>query len=273
VVKTDNSGTGDGNRVLRLPPTGRAEYLRAAVEALEPWYLRDIGLGAVVEELVEGVTFTSPSVQVDITPDRQVTVISTHEQVLGGDNGQVYLGCRLPADSSYGSLLASYGQAVGQALAERGALGRLSVDFAAALQPSGAWEVYGLEINLRKGGTSHPYAGLRNLAPGRYDGARGRWLTEDGSERSYRATDNLVDPAWVGRDVDEVIGTVRAAGLAFDRRRRTGVVLHMFSGLEIDGRFGLTAFGISPEHADEIYRSAVDALSERPAEEELSVPV
>lgn len=260
VVKTDDSGAGDGNRVIRFSPRNAAGDVRAVVEAFEPWFLADIALGAVVEELVAGAAFTSPSVQLEIDPDGGVTVLSTHEQILGGENGQVYIGCELPAHRAYSSRLAAYGEAVGRVLAARGALGRLSIDFAAVECPTGGWEVYGLEINLRKGGTTHPYSALRHLAPGGYDGASGRWLTDDGSPRCYRATDNLLDPGWCGREPGDVIAAVRAAGLEFDRVTGTGVVLHMFCGLAVDGRLGLTAIGRSAEEAQALYDAAARAL-------------
>ena len=233
------------------------------MESFEPWFLADVPLGVVVEELVVGTEVTSPSVQIDIAPGGHVEVLSTHEQMMGGDNGQVYLGCEFPADPGYGYKLAAYGRAVGRVLADRGALGRLCVDFVAARSGSGRWRVYGLEINLRKSGTTHPFSVLRHLAPGRYDSRTGRWVTEDGEERCYRATDNLVDPAWHGRPAEEVIHAIRSAGLDFDPQTRTGVVLHMFCGLSIDGRLGLTAVGTSPEHATELYDAAVTALSVR----------
>ncbi|HLN76398.1 MAG TPA: peptide ligase PGM1-related protein [Nocardioidaceae bacterium] len=273
VVKADNSGAGDGNRVIRFSHACTVEQVRSAVEAFEPWYLADILRGGVVEELVVGTAFTSPSVQVDIDPDGHVTVLSTHEQLLGGDDGQVYEGCRFPADEAYGNRLASYGNAVGEVLARRGALGRFCVDFAAVQRPSGRWEVYGLEINLRKSGTSHPYTALRNLAPGCYDGPSGRWHTDDGEERCYRSTDNLVDPNWYGRPADDVISAVRTAGLEFDRQSRTGVVLHMLCGLDIDARIGLTAIGTSPDHADSLYQAAVTALSVDAVQSRVPLPV
>lgn len=261
VVKTDNSGTGDGNRILRFDDYGSVADLRAAVESFEPWYLDDLPLGAVVEEFLVGTEFTSPSVQVDIAPDGRVDVLSTHEQILGGDNGQVYVDCEFPADPAYGFKLSTYGRAVGRALADRGALGRLCVDFAAVRSGGRRWQVHGLEINLRKSGTTHPYSALRNLAPGRYDGSSGQWITEDGSERCYRSTDNLVDPSWLGRPAEGVISAIRSAGLDFDHDSRTGVVLHMFCGLDIDGRLGMTAIGTSPGHSEELYDAAVAALS------------
>lgn len=262
VVKTDNSGAGDGNRVIRIPASPDREDLRVRVQALESWYLEDVtNGGAVVEELIGGPQLASPSVQVEITPDGGVNVHSTHEQVLGGDSGQVYVGCDFPARTTYSERLATYGAAVGHALADRGALGRFGVDFMVVKQGPGDWALYGLEINLRKSGTTHPYAALRNLVPGRYDTGSGRWVAEDGTPRCYRSTDNLVDPTWTGRDPAEVISTVRAAGLEFDRDSRTGVVLHMLCSLDVDGRLGLTAIGTSPEHAADLYQAATAALS------------
>lgn len=263
VIKLDDSSTGDGNRVVRFADASTPAEVQAAVESLEPWYLSDLASGAVVEELVTGHELSSPSVQVDIAPGGRVEVIATHEQLLGGANGQVYLGCRFPADAGYGSLLASYGAAVGKLLAEQGAMGRVCVDFAAVRSASSGWRVYGLEINLRKSGTSHPLALLQSLVPGHYDGPTGRWSSHDGTERCYCSTDSLVDPAWHRRSADDVVDAVRSAGLEFDPRSGIGAVLHMFIGLEIDGRIGLTTIGRSPGHAERLYQAAVAAIQGR----------
>jgi PGM1 C-terminal domain len=253
VIKHDDSGAGDGNQVVDLRTPGD---LRSRLEALPEWYLDDLALGAVVEELITGTRFTTPSVQIDVLPDGRVVVLATHEQVMGGTGGQVYMGCRFPADSSYAGMLARYGRAVGERLAEHGVLGRSSIDFAAARDARGRWHLHALEVNLRKGGTTHPYAALRNLAPGHYDEAAGRWFTAKGSARAYWATDNLVDPAWQGVAPKRVIDQVASAGLQFDPAKGTGVVLHMLSCLAIDGRLGLTAIGTSPDHAAQLYEAA-----------------
>jgi PGM1 C-terminal domain len=265
VVKLDNSGAGDGNVVIDLRPVGGGpagdEQLRARVAALPEWYLGELGAGGVVEELIAGARFASPSVQLDISPDGEVAVLSTHEQVLAGETGQVYTGCRFPADPAYAGELARHGQAIGELLARRGVVGRLSVDSAAAGDEAGGWRVFALEVNLRKGGTTHPYTVLRNLVPGRYDTETGQWVAADGSARWYWSTDNLVDPAWLGLPPATVVKAVADAGLQFDHGTGTGVVLHMLSCLAIDGRFGLTAIGRTPEQAAALYqatRSAVD---------------
>jgi hypothetical protein len=189
-----------------------------------------------------------------------VKVLATHEQVLGGDTGQVYMGCRFPADPAYVSELARHGEAIGKLLASRGVVGRLSVDFAAVQNDSGKWHIYALEINLRKGGTTHPYVVLSHLVPGSYDPAAGAWEAADGTRRWYWATDNLVDESWLGLAPDAVIRAVAAAGLHFDSRTGTGVVLHMLSCLAIDGRFGLTAIGRTPEQAADLYERTATAV-------------
>jgi hypothetical protein len=261
VVKLDNSGTGIGNRVVRFTDTSSPAQLRAAVESLGPDYLSALASGAVVEELITGHRFASPSVQVDIEPGGRVQVISTHEQLHGGPDGQSYVGCLFPAVPSYRHHLTTHGEAVGKLLANRGAIGRFSVDFAAArTSTSSRWQLYGLEINLRRSGTSHPLSLLHNLAPGHYDGIAGTWSVGDGSQRYYRSTDNLVDPAWRGRPAGDVIDAIDRAGLAFDERHGVGSVLHMLNGLEVDGVVGLTTIGRSPEHMQRLYRAAVEAL-------------
>ena len=258
VVKHDDSGAGDGNVVIDL-----RGHLRADVESLPEWYLRDLLSGGVVEERVEGVAFSSPSAQVDVRPDGTVVVLATHEQELGGAEGQVYMGCRFPADATYAGELGRHAHAVGEALSGRGAVGRLSVDFAVARDAGGGHSVHALEINLRKGGTTHPYAVLRNHVPGRYDVEAGRWVAAaDGSARAYRATDNLVNPGWVGLPPATVLRAVGDRGLHLDHGRGTGVVLHMLSCLAVDGRFGLTAIGRDADHAAELFdgaRAAVEA--------------
>ena len=272
VVKHDDSGAGDGNVVLDVRGMHHADdaeaWLRTAVEALPEWYRNDLLAGGVVEERIAGEQFSSPSAQVDIRPDGEVVVLATHEQVLGGEGGQVYLGCKFPADPRYAARLADHAARIGQRLAELGALGRFSVDYVAAADAAGLWDVYAIEVNLRKGGTTHPYAALRNLVPGRYDVDSGAWIAEDGSSRAYTSSDNLVHESWLGLEPADVIDWVARAGLQFDPTRKVGTVLHMLSGLAIDGRFGATAIAGSREEADAMFeqvREVTQRLADRRA--------
>jgi hypothetical protein len=257
VVKHDDSGAGDGNVVLSLG----GDDLELTVRALPDWYLADLTAGGIVEERITGEEFRSPSAQVDVRPDGGVDLIATHEQDLGGPDDQVYLGCRFPAAAEYAGLIGRHAVATGAELARHGVVGRVAVDFAVARREGGDWDVRALEINLRKGGTTHPYAALRNLVPGRYDADDGCWYADrDGAARAYQATDNLVDPAWLGLRPRDVIGVLRRRGIAFDRTRGEGVVPHMLSCLAIDGRFGLTAVGRDADHAADLVQATREAV-------------
>lgn len=260
VIKHDNSGSGDGNAVIRFGASDAAA-IRAHVEALPGWYLGDLQSGGVVEELIAGREFTSPSAQIDLSPEGGVRVLATHEQILGGTDGQVFMGCRFPALPLYAGELAEHAAAIGRRLAERGVVGRASIDFAAARDDGGPWRTFALEVNLRKGGTTHTYAALRNLVPGSYDADAGLWIADDGTHRAYAATDNLVDPAWVGLPPWRVIDHLADAGLRFDRASGTGVVMHMLSGLAVDGRFGLIAIGRTPREAQSLQDAVVDRMA------------
>ena len=59
--------------------------------------------GGIVEERI--VELRRPSVQLRIRPDRNVELLSTHDQLLGGASGQSYLGCIFPADPAYSRLI------------------------------------------------------------------------------------------------------------------------------------------------------------------------
>ena len=271
VIKHDDSGAGDGNIVIELAPMAASgdprAWLRERIAALPEWYLADLAAqGGVVEQRITGARFRSPSAQADIRPDGSVQVLATHEQVLGGPERQVYLGCPFPADPAYAPELARHAEAIGHHLARAGALGRFAVDFVAAADDDGPWRVHAIEVNLRKGGTTHPYTALRNLVPGRYDADRGAWVSgRDGSRRAYSATDNLVDPRWTGLEPAAVIDAVRVAGLGFGHETGTGAVLFMLSGLAIDGRMGVVAIERTPEAAqrlEQAVRRAVDELAE-----------
>ncbi|HTE73682.1 MAG TPA: peptide ligase PGM1-related protein [Actinomycetes bacterium] len=258
-MKHDDSGAGDGNAVIDL----RGD-VRGDVESLPAWYLRDLRAGGVVEERVEGVAFSSPSAQVDVLPDGRVVVLATHEQELGGAGNQVYMGCRFPAEPAYAAELGRHAAAVGAALARRGAVGRMGVDFAVARDADGRHALRAPVVNLRKGGTTHPFTVLRSHVPGRYDVEAGRWVAAaDGSARAYRGTDNLVNPGWLGLPPATVLRAVGDRGLHLDHETGTGVVLHMLSCLAVDGRFGLTAVGRDADHAAELFagaRAAVEAV-------------
>ena len=174
ILKLDRGVSGLGNAIVDV---GRALDDDALADALELEdteavvgdYLRALAdQGGIVEELIEGEDLRSPSVQLRISPAGQVDILSTHDQVLGGPNGQTYFGCRFPADPEYAPRIAIEALKVGRRLAREGVIGRCAVDFVAVRQDD-AWQPYAIEINLRCGGTTHPFMAISTLTDGVYD--------------------------------------------------------------------------------------------------------
>ena len=216
----------------------------------------------MVEEWIEAVEMRSPSAQLDIAPTGEVTLVSTHDQILGGSSGQSYLGCRFPAEPSYAPAIGRLAMRIGDRLAELGATGRCAIDFVVARDGCGTWRPYAIELNLRKGGTTQPYATLAHLTGGQYDADTATFLTPSGEPRHYVATDHLELEELRGLGCGGVLSLTRGTSLSFDRMRRCGPVFHMLSSIDELGRAGFTAIADSAASADAMYHSVQRTLCE-----------
>ncbi len=215
--------------------------------------------GGIVEERIEGDDFRSPSAQLRISPSGQVDILSTHDQVLGGPHGQTYFGCRFPADPEYAPQIAAEALKVGRRLAREGVIGRCAVDFVAVRQ-DGGWASYAIEINLRCGGTTHPFMAISTLTDGIYDPLAGEFRTRLGDLKHYVATDHLDAPGYQALTPDDLLDVVSERALGWDAERETGVALHMVSALAVAGRIGLTAIGDTPTDASALYSELKQTL-------------
>ena len=189
-------------------------------------------------------------------------VLSTHEQILGGPSGQTYLGCCFPAADAYRLELMRHGQAVGEALASEGCLERYAVDFIAR-RINGAWDVQAIEVNLRQGGTTHPYMALRAITTGQLDPASGLFLAPTGHPLHYRATDNFTDPQLRGLLPADLIDLVAEADLHYDPARLRGSVFHLLGCLSEFGKLGMTCLGRSDAEAAQVYDATAAQLVRR----------
>jgi hypothetical protein len=152
-----------------------------------------------------------------------------------------------------------HGQAVGEALAKEGCLERYAVDFIARCI-NGVWDVQAIEVNLRQGGTTHPYMALRAITTGQLDPATGLFLAPTGQPLHYRATDNLVDPQLRGLLPADLIDIVAEASLHYDPARLRGSVFHLLGCLSEFGKLGMTCVATSPTEADQVYGATKAAL-------------
>ena len=272
-IKLDEGFSGEGNAVFSYDgaPEGRdlARWVKdelprrirfeAQAETWEHYRHKFAQMGGIVECWVEGEEVRSPSVQCRINPLGEAAVVSTHDQVLGGPSGQIFLGSTFPADAAYSRDLKEAGQRVGEALRRRGALGRFAIDFI-SVERGGRWEHNAIEINLRKGGTTHPYLILRFLTDGAYDPEDGTYCTPTAKPCYYYASDNLQSPAYKGLTPDDLVDIAVDNGLHFDGASQQGVVFHLIGALSQYGKLGTVCIGDSHESAQKFYRDTVAVL-------------
>lgn len=273
VVKLNEGVSGEGNAIVDLAGLpaggGGAAALAARLRAMRldaqdmtyDTYLRKLGeVGGVVEERITGDEFRSPSAQLRVSPLGEVEPLSTHDQILGGPSGQLYVGCRFPADPGYAASIMRDALRVGRRLADEGVLGRFALDFVVVRRPGGGWETYAIEINLRKGGTTHPFLTLQFLTDGAYDPDQGVFRTPTGASKCFVASDAVSSPLYRTLTHDDLFDVAMRHRLHFDPTRQTGVVFHMMSALAERGRFGLTAVADTPAAADALYDKTIAAL-------------
>ncbi len=277
VVKLNEGFSGEGNAIFGFSGApergGLHSWIKSRLDTLEfpapdmtpAIYSAKIAeMGAVVEEFIEGAVKCSPSAQYRIDPLGEIDVISTHDQVLGGQSGQVFLGCRFPADASYRREIQQEGLKAARILRERGVLGRFGVDFLSVSSGAG-WRHHAIEINLRKGGTTHPFMMLQYLTDGRYDRARGELLTPTGASRCYYASDNLEAPAYRGLSPADLLDIAALNGLHFNGAAQQGVVFHLIGALSEFGKLEIVCVAPSRDEADGLYRNAVAVLDREQA--------
>jgi hypothetical protein len=279
LVKLNEGVSGEGNaRVdLRdLPAPGAEDEAEAigarlhelrfedASQTLDRYLAKLQSTGGVVEELIAGDEFRSPSVQLRVTPLGKVELLSTHDQLLGGPSGQTFIGCRFPADAEYAPRITAEASKIGARLAAEGVIGRFALDFV-TVRRNGSWDPYAIEVNLRKGGTTHPFLTLQFLTDGSYDPERAVFTAPNGQEKHFVASDHVANPAYKDLTPDDLFDIAARRGLHFDHARQTGVVFHMMAALAEGGWIGMTAVGNTAEDSDRIYREAIAVLDEEAA--------
>ena len=273
VIKLNDGFSGEGNAVLKYPEDlcGKAMYnwihhnLRDAIIPVAKDLSTDIFMEkfelmeGIVEAFIEGDVKTSPSVQCRINPRGEVDIISTHDQVLKGEDGQIFVGAHFPANEDYRSEIGVMGKTIATVLKNEGVLGRFGIDFISVKEDDG-WKHYALEINLRKGGTTHPFLMLQFLTDGNYDETTGIFKTAHGQQLFYYASDNVQSNAYKGLTPQDLIEIAMFHGLHFDGATQKGVMFHMIGALSQYGKMGVVCIGTSPEEAYSFYLKTIAVL-------------
>jgi hypothetical protein len=216
-------------------------------------------MGGIAEAFVDGDFKESPSVQCRIDPDGVCRVASTHDQLLGGESGQVFIGAYFPAQPAYAVAIGSMGKKIAEALKQRGVLGRFAVDFI-SVKEKNEWLHYAIEINLRKGGTTHPLLMLQFLTDGGYDMEKGLYYTANGQVRYYFCSDNLKSDKYKGLTPHDLIDIAMMNDLHYDGTLQEGVMFHLIGALSQFGKLGVICIGSSAERAKMYYDQIVSVL-------------
>jgi hypothetical protein len=272
VVKLNEGFSGEGNSIFHFAgaPDGAelARWIQSRLPALA-FEARDMtwdayrakirAMGAVVEVFVEGRKKRSPSAQYRVDPVGGLQAISTHDQVLGGPTRQIFLGCRFPADDAYRLDIQTAGLKAAKVLRQRGVLGHFGIDFV-CVHDGRSWHHYALEINLRRGGTTHPFLMLQFLTDGVYDPASGLFHTPAGRPCCYYASDNLQAPHYRGLTPEDLIDIAVLNVLHFHGASQQGVVFHLIGALSEFGKLGVVCVADTPERAIGLYTETLATL-------------
>ncbi|HTH30556.1 MAG TPA: peptide ligase PGM1-related protein [Lacibacter sp.] len=274
VVKMNDGFSGEGNAVFSYDGAPADDSLRnwvaehitdklkivAAKLTSDLFFKKFEQMEGIVEEFLDAEVVTSPSVQCLIDPMGNSSVLSTHDQMLGGDDNQIFLGATFPADNAYAKEIGALGYIIAAGLKEKGVLGRFAVDFMSTKDGEG-FKHYAIEINLRKGGTTHPYLMLQFLTEGDYDAEQGEYFMPDGKKRYYFATDNLQRDCYKGLTPHDLIDIAMMNDLHYSNAQEEGVMFHLISALSQFGKVGLVSIGRTPERAVEFYKKVVEVLN------------
>lgn len=279
VLKHESGFSGEGNAVFQVPGTRSSAAIRKALHTMRftnsfPTWERFGGelarQGGVVEAFVEPAPEgenRAPSGQLRITPAGTLECVSTHDQLVGGPDGQTYQGCRFPADADYRLEVQEDALKVGEVLRAKGVIGRAAVDFVTRPRGDGTWERFAIEINLRMSGTTHPLMIMQMLNGGRYDPETGLYMTGRGEPRCYVASDSLGSERYRGLLVDDLLDIAAVNELHYRPWTDSGVVFHLAGALSEFGKVGITAIGTTPEEAQRWFsatRRALDHASSVP---------
>ncbi len=264
VVKLNEGFSGEGNAIFRYESTDvgpfpdlvrrledRLDTLRfeAPQESWPSFSSKYESMGGVVEAFVEGERKESPSVQCRVNAVGEPQVISTHDQVLGGPSGQVYMGCTFPAAADYRLEIQTAGANIAREMAARGVIGRFGIDFVSVQRSDNSWEHFAIEINLRKGGTTHPFLTLKFLTNGSYSEDDGLFYSPSGKPKYYFATDTIHQERYVGLRAEDLVDIAVFHNLHFHAPSERGVVFQLIGALSEFGKFGLVAIGDNLQQA------------------------
>ena len=272
VIKINEGFGGEGNAIYTYQPNVGETELKQSIDMSlsyihiiadkvnhQQFFKKFEDLGGIVEAFIDGDIKASPSVQCRINPLGEIEIISTHDQMFDDEDKQVFIGACFPASRAYAAEIATMAAHVAEQMARLGALGRFSIDFLSVFE-SDKWTHYAIEINLRKGGTTHPFLMLQFVTDGIYDAASGNYFMPNGEHRFYVASDNVSSPAYIGLTPSDLIDIAMFHELMYNSTTQEGVMFHLIGALSQYGKFGMVCIASSHERAKKLFERTIATL-------------
>ncbi|MAW07052.1 MAG: hypothetical protein CME61_02090 [Halobacteriovoraceae bacterium] len=269
MVKLNFGVSGQGNMKLDLPsgkaweallPKEKEDSIRNCFESAKlfnktlkasDFKQRIIEEGAVVEEFISNEIISSPSAQIFCKPD-SIDLISTHHQILD-KSGQKFLGGSYPCDDQFRKKIEKFSIKVGEKLKDLKVFGVVSIDFLISKnQKTSELDYHLIELNIRKGGTTHPFM-LSNFAIKSNEhfeaGPPSREFTDN---YVYRSNDNFYPCRTRYSCQKDILEKATADGILFSRKKKEGVIFHLLSSYEETGKVGYTILASSKDRIDQL---------------------
>lgn len=250
----------DINKIARLIRKNFCKYVSFQMKGQDCQdYISEFNLnGGIVELYISAENKYSPSVQMCLNPDGQPKIISTHEQILGGPDDQKYVGCIFPARTSHRKSIVKEAKKVGNWMARHNMIGNFGVDFVVVysqLDPTKC-KIYPIEINLRKGGTTHPFRIVYFLTGAKYNNKEGM-LYCGKKPIYYLARDIIESKDYKNIKAMDLIDLVLKSRINFNKNTKKGVLVFMPGTIRKYGKFGAVCIGNSRREAENYYKRLI----------------
>jgi hypothetical protein len=267
MVKLDSGVSGEGNALLtldmefvkfdQLSIKEKLDYIEARLMDMRfqqkdldfPEFAERMEIGGIIEIFLEGEDFYSPSSQGYIHPNLNVELLATHEQVLD-ESGMKFLGCRFPAPIDIRTKIANWTKQIGAELSQIGVIGFFSVDYIVYKNEKGVEEIKVIEINIRQGGTTHPYQTAKLVTNAKFNDSKGILESSNGNPVHYFANDNFCLENLKATAPKNLIGHLEKKNVLFNPSTQKGAVLHMLNSMSRFGKIGYTIIGSSNDEVD-----------------------
>ncbi|PIW36771.1 MAG: hypothetical protein COW24_03740 [Candidatus Kerfeldbacteria bacterium CG15_BIG_FIL_POST_REV_8_21_14_020_45_12] len=196
--------------------------------------------GGILEQYIEAPIKISPSIQYLAWSATDFTYIGAHEQDLADDK---YVGSYFPAESDQASSMREAGDLIMHELIKNGVRGRVSMDFLLTKNsPEEKWTTYLIELNIRKGGTTHTEQWAEYLTGARL--TEGLLTRQDNKPVYYYSSEKgSLRDEFSQLSTSNFLAQVNKAGLAYSQLTQSGIFFHLLSQRAPFHKVGYTAIG------------------------------